>query len=183
MLHSNSPFTLRSIICLCLAFIATIHAQVTGEGNFPSASSAYTAPPASVTDTQESAGAKPLVYYPSASMAQTTSLPSDSVPSSSSSSSNSQSTTIIIAVCVSVGLTAILIVATLFIIRRRTARSTVHARRRASLVLKSTEWGLDPKEESQIAGAKPIGGYPFSPTNVKMPTPPPVATNLRGDSF
>ncbi|KZP30623.1 hypothetical protein FIBSPDRAFT_112733 [Athelia psychrophila] len=102
MLHSNSPFTLRSIMCLFLAFIATVHAQgVTAEGNVPS--SAYTAPAATATDAQESAGAKPLVYYPSASMAQTTALPTDSISSSSASSSNSQSTTIIIAVCLSVG--------------------------------------------------------------------------------
>jgi len=177
MLRSNSPFTLRSIIWLCLAFITTAHAQVTGEGNIPSASSAYIVPAASVTDTSESAGVKPLVYYPSASMAQTTSLPSNSV--SGASATSSQSTRIIIAVCLSVGLTLALVIATLFILRRRTKASTERSRRRASLVLKNTEWGLDPKEDSQIAGPKPIGNaYPFS---VNMPTPPPPATNLRGD--
>lgn len=183
MLPSNSPFSLRSIICLCLAFIATVNAQVTGEGNIPSASSAYVVPAASTTDITESAGVKPLVYYPSASMAPAAPLPSDSV-SGASASSSAQSTRIIIAVCLSVGLTLILVIATLFIVRRRTSASTSRARRRASLVLKNTEWGLDPKEESQIAGPKPIGNaYPFSlsPVDVKMPTPPPPATNLRGN--
>ncbi|KAF7983364.1 hypothetical protein HWV62_22349 [Athelia sp. TMB] len=203
MLPSNSPFSLWSIICLCLAFIATINAQVTGEGNIPSASSAYIVPAASVTDTSETAGVKPMVYYPSASGSSAplprceaapsacvavtncirTTHSSDSV-SGASVSSSAQSTRIIIAVCLSVGLTLILIITTLFIIRRRTAASTSRARRRASLVLKNTEWGLDPKEASQIAGPKPIGNaYPFSlsPVDVKMPTPPPPATNLRGD--
>lgn len=77
MLHFNSLFNFPSIVCLCLAFIASVHArpQVTGEGNIPSASSAYSTPSATVTDTQVTAGVKPLVYYPSASMAQTTAVP------------------------------------------------------------------------------------------------------------